>query len=190
MAERLAPLTVFGETEARLDRIGTLSIAERPDLALASVAARLGRLSSLEAAAPRVLGVSLPGVSRVAGGTIRAFWTGPEQWLVEAPHATHEDLAAILKQGFGADASVTEQSDGWCAFDIAGAATLALLERLCAADTRAMARGDVLRTTIEHLGCFILCEVPGASFRLWCARSSALSFHHALVTVALAVALP
>ncbi|MCW0182086.1 MAG: hypothetical protein OJI70_09960 [Zavarzinia sp.] len=187
MADRLTPLTVFGETAARVDRIGTLSIAERPDLALASLAARLGRLSSLEAVAPLVLGAPLPGVSRVAGDTIRAFWTGPEQWLVEAPYATHEDLAAVLKQGFGADASVTEQSDGWCAFDIAGAATLALLERLCAADTRAMAQGDVLRTTIEHLGCFIICEQPGASFRLWCARSSALSLHHALVTAAVAL---
>ncbi|MFZ2871070.1 sarcosine oxidase subunit gamma [Zavarzinia sp.] len=187
MADRLPPLTVFGKTTARVDRIGTLSIAERPDLALASLAARLGRLSSLEAVAPLVLGASLPGVSRVAGDTIRAFWTGPEQWLVEAPHATHEDLAAILKQGFGADASVTEQSDGWCAFDIAGAAMPDLMERLCAADTRAMAQGDVLRTTIEHLGCFIICEAPASSFRLWCARSSALSLHHALVTAAVAL---
>lgn len=187
MAEALAPLTVFGKASARLDRIGTLSIAEWPDIALASLAARRGRLASLEAAAPKVLGTALPGVSRVAGDTIRAFWTGPEQWLVEAPYAPHEDFAATLKQGFGADASITEQSDGWCAFDIEGEAALALLERLCAADTKAMAPGDVLRTTIEHMGCFLICAQAGRAFRLWTARSSALSLHHALTTVAAAL---
>ncbi|PWR25364.1 sarcosine oxidase subunit gamma [Zavarzinia aquatilis] len=180
-------MTVFGKTEARLDRIGALSIAERPDIALASLAARRERLTSLEAAAPAVLGTALPGVSRVAGGTIRAFWTGPAQWLVEAPYDTHEDLAAVLKQNLGGDASITEQSDGWCAFDIEGDATIALLERLCAADTRAMTPGDVLRTTIEHMGCFLICEQAGHAFRLWTARSSALSLHHALTTVAAAL---
>ncbi|PVH30208.1 sarcosine oxidase subunit gamma [Pararhodobacter oceanensis] len=181
----LTPITALGGTAPRIDSFDGLEIRECPDWALASVAARLGRGEALVAAAQAGFGLDLPQVGKsAASGALTAFWTGPEQWFIEAPFASHEDLAAQLVSALGQTASVTEQSDGWVRFDLEGSGCHRVLERLCNADVERMAGGDVTRTRLEHLGCFLICRASGAHFSVLGPRSAAGSLHHALVTMA------
>jgi sarcosine oxidase subunit gamma len=182
---RLKPLTALGGATPRVDDISGLRIAENPGVALASVAARLNRGADLAAAAQRLFGFALPGPGKVAGkAPYTAIWTGPEQWFVEAPFDTHEDIASIVKDGLGATASVTEQTDGWVRFDIEGARLPDVFERLCSLDVRAMQAGTAGRTAIEHIGCIVVCREAAARVSVLGPRSSAASLHHALVAAA------
>lgn len=179
----LQPLTALGKREATTVTHGPLTIAERTDVALASVAARKGRMADLSAAA-RQAGLPLPGpASHQPGTPWSAFWVAPEMWFVEAPHDTHELIADLLKSALGEAASVTEQTDGWVAFDLAAADLAPLLERLCNVDFPAVPAGFATRTVIEHLGVYLIKHGPDSA-RLYGPRSSAESLLHALETAA------
>lgn len=181
----LKPVTALGGSGPRTDTLGALTIAERPDVALASLARRRDRDAALAAAAAHALGVALPDVSGWVGREpFGVFWTGPGQWMVEAPHDTHEDLAATLKAAVGDAASVTEQTDAWVRFDVSGGTVAALFERLCPLDVARMAPGTAQRTTIEHLGCFVVRRAADPWFSVLGPRFSAVSLHHALLTAA------
>jgi sarcosine oxidase subunit gamma len=176
-------MTALGAQEPAVVTVGPLTITERFDLALASVALRRGRdLASAAASA----GVPLPGPARYqAGAPYSAFWTTPEMWFVEAPFASHEGIAALLKAVFGEAASITEQTDAWVIFDLAAPDLAAVLERLCTVDFRAVPDGHATRTVIDHLGCYLVKLGTGAA-RVYGPRSSAQSLLHAVEVAAAA----
>ncbi|MFN4202960.1 MAG: sarcosine oxidase subunit gamma [Tabrizicola sp.] len=179
----LQPLTALGKREATTVTHGPLTISERTDVALASVAARKGRIADLSAAA-RKAGVPLPDPARHQSGTPwSAFWVAPEMWFVEGPHATHELIADLLKSALGDAASVTEQTDAWVVFDLAATDLAPLMERLCNVDFPTVPAGYATRTAMEHLGVYMVKRAPGA-VRLYGPRSSAESLLHALETAA------
>ncbi len=179
----LQPLTAFGRREPITVTHGALTIAERIDVAIASVAARKGRLADLARAAGAV-GVPLPGpASHQLGSPYSAFWVTPEMWFVEAPFATHEGIADLLKAALGDTASITEQTDAWVILDLAAPDLAPLLERLCNVDFPSMPTGHATRTVIEHLGVYLIRHGQGA-VRLYGPRSSAESLLHALETAA------
>ncbi len=180
----LQAMTALGAHQAVVVTVGPLTITERVDVALASVAVRRGR--DLTASA-KAMGVPLPGPSQHIGGEpYSAFWVTPEMWFIEAPFATHEVIADLLKAGFGDAASVTEQTDAWVTFDLAAADLAPVLERLCNVDFRAVPDGHSTRTMMEHLGIYLVKHGPGAA-RIYGPRSSAQSLLHALETAASAL---
>nr|WP_281501809.1 sarcosine oxidase subunit gamma [Aliiroseovarius sp. F20344] len=180
----MKPITPLGADTPRVDQIGTQTITEVVDQALASVAARDGRRDALQ----KVLPLILPGVGKTESQSdFTALWTGPDQWMISASHDQHELLAAELKQMVGDTASVVEQTDGWCRFDVSGAALCDLFERLSNVRLRTMAAGDVTRGTIEHLGAF-LWRLDDDRVAVIAPRSSAASLHHALMAAAQSIA--
>jgi len=177
---KLKPITPLGGHAAHVDQIGTLTIIEVVDQALASLAARNGQREVLQKALP----LRLPDVGKsTSDGDFTVFWIGPDQWMVSAAHDAHELLAAELKQMVGAAASVTEQTDGWCRFDVSGAAHCGLFERLSSVPIRAMQPGEVQRGLIEHLGAFIW-RIEGDRMAVLAPRSAAASLHQTLVAAA------
>ena len=179
----LQPLTALGKREPVTVTHGPLTIAERTDVALASLAARKGRMADLSKSAQNA-GVPLPGPATHQPGTpYSAFWTAAEMWFVEAPFATHELIADQLKSALGDAASVTEQTDAWVAFDLAAADLAPILERLCNVDFRVAPDGYATRTVMEHLGVYLIKHGPGAA-RIYGPRSSAESLLHAIETAA------
>ncbi len=185
---RLKPIPPLAGNTPRTDLFAGLTVTENPDLALASIACRLGQEIAFSAVAKKAFGFALPGPGLVTGmGDYTAFWTGPDQWMVEAAFASHEDIAAILKAALKSMASVTEQTDGWARFDVQGSAAPTVFERLCNLDTRAMENGSATRTSIDHLGCFVICRKRGEDFSVLGPRSSAGSLHHAITTAATSV---
>jgi sarcosine oxidase subunit gamma len=179
----LKAMTALGAYAPAVVTVGPLTVTERFDLALASVAARRGRMADLQAAA-KVAGLPLPDPARhLAGSPYSAFWVAPEMWFVEAPFASHEAIATRLKQTFGDAASVTEQTDAWAIYDLAAPDLAPLLERLCNVDFPGVPEGYATRTMMEHLGCYLIKHGTGAA-RLYGPRSSAQSLLHAVEVAA------
>jgi len=182
----LQPLTALGKREATTVTRGPLTISECTDVALASVAARKGRMADLAKAA-KTAGVPLPAPATHQHGTpYGAFWTAPEMWFVEAPYATHELIADLLKTALGDTASITEQTDAWVAFDLAAPDLTPILERLCNVDFSNVPTGYATRTMMEHLGVYLIKHGLGKA-RLYGPRSSAESLLHAIETAARSV---
>jgi sarcosine oxidase subunit gamma len=179
----LTAITPLGGASAQIDSHGTATCTEVTDLALASVAARLGHEKACAAALKTILGTDAPGPGKSAmGDPYTAVWMGPEQWIIGASFSTHEDIEDQMKAALKDAASVTEQSDMWCGYDLSGTGLQSVMELLCNINIRAMAPGDATRTAIHHLGCIVVCGDPDGFFRIIGPRSSAGSLHHAIVT--------
>jgi sarcosine oxidase, subunit gamma len=179
----LLPLTALGKRKATTVTHGGLSISERIDIALGSVAARKTRMDDVAKAA-QAAGVPLPGPATYRQGTpYSAFWTAPEMWFVEAPYTSHEHIADHLGAAFGDAASITEQTDAWVVFDLEAQDLAPVFERLCNVDFLGSPNGYATRTAMEHLGIYLIKHGPGAA-RIYGPRSSAESLLHALETAA------
>lgn len=185
----LAALTPLGAAAPKTLQIGAVTISEVVDRALASVSCRQGKKPAFDAASRALFGIELPAPGQSASGpTWSLIWTGPDQWFAEAPFASHEDVARIVKDGLGDSASVTEQTDGWVRFDIEGAGVVTLMERLCPVPARRMETGAATRSLVEHMGCLVICRSKGRHFSLLAPRSFAGSLHHALSAAARSIA--
>jgi sarcosine oxidase subunit gamma len=168
--------------------IGTVTIAENTGVALASVAARNGGENACAAVLKDVLG-AVPTVGRtVLHDPEAGFWMGPDQWMIGAPMDTHEDIADQLKAKLGDAASVTEQSGAWVVFDVTGERMPDVCEILCNIPIRKMVSGDVRRTMIHQLGCFVIRRADDDHIRILGPRASAQSLFHALNVAAASVA--
>lgn len=179
----LEPITALGGTAPRVDHVGDVTCTEVSNLALASVAARLDQEKACAAAMKKLLGAAAPTAGKaLLSDPYSAVWMGPDQWMLGAYIAADEDVAARVKAALGATASVTEQTDGWCCFDLSGDGIAAVMELLCPVDMRRLQSGDAQRTSIHHLGCFVVCGDPAGFVRILGPRASAGSLHHALVT--------
>lgn len=179
MAEPLHALTALGQRAAQTRIIGPFCIAERFDVALASLAVRRGCEAEVAAAA-QAIGLPLSAPARAAAGTAcAAFWIAPGMWMIEAPFSSHEDIVAYLKPVFGDAASITEQTDAWVRFDLSAPDLAQLLERLCNVDFPQMPDGFAARTVIEHTGCYLIRRSVG-EVTFYGPRSSAGSLLHAL----------
>lgn len=177
----LKALTALGTATPRLASFGTLEIRENLDLALASLAMRRG------ATEPAPFGLHLPGSGGwVAGQGVAAFWVGPDQWMIEAEIPADQNFAADLKQT-APNCTVSDQTDGWSAFEIvsrAGTTPLeVLLSKLVNIDLADFGACRATRTGLEHMSCYVI-RRSEAHVAVLGARSFAASLWHALETAA------
>ncbi|PWE29712.1 sarcosine oxidase subunit gamma [Pararhodobacter marinus] len=174
----LSPLCALGAPAPRRVSLGALTLAETPDCGLASLALRRDT-------PPPSLALPEPGRWQETDG-VTAFWTGPGQWLVEMPGCAEVDAAARLAER-APGASVTEQTDGWVLVEItstAGAAPVErFLERAVNLDLTRFAPGHATRSTVEHLGVYLLRRAEDR-LGIWGMRSAAESLWHTLETIA------
>ncbi|WP_299605547.1 sarcosine oxidase subunit gamma [uncultured Tateyamaria sp.] len=183
----LTPITALGGTTPRVDTVGDVTLTEVPNVALASVAARLGQESACAKKLKSLLGATVPEPGRAAiGRDYAALWAGPDQWMLSADFDTHEDIAVHVKSHFSNTASVTEQTDAWTCFDLMGPRVNAVLELLCNIDLTGFDTGHATRTGIHHLGCFVIRTDARQSVRIIGPRASAGSLHHAITTAMVA----
>lgn len=188
---KLKAITPLGSTGPDIATFPNLTITEVADRALASLSMRHGQETEFAKLASDLLGFELPEPGHAAvGPTYSAFWIGPDSWMIDASYATHERLACEVKATMRDSASVVEQTDGWCRFDITGTSSCDMFERLCNADIRAMRTQAATRCAIHHIGCYLWCHEPRAAFSVLGPRSSAGSLHHALVEAAQAISQP
>ncbi|MBT6565487.1 MAG: sarcosine oxidase subunit gamma [Candidatus Puniceispirillum sp.] len=176
----LAPLYPLGGYSPQIDIYDRITLTENADFAYASVAAHANCSGKLNDIALETIGVALPSTGQMTSNdSITAIWTGSDQWMIEAPIHSHETMATHLSIKLAGIAAVTEQNDSFVHFDLVGEVYIDVLERSCAVNSRQMPHNAVIRTTIEHISCFILHRSTGHVSILG-ARSSAKSLHHNL----------
>ncbi|SHG60887.1 sarcosine oxidase subunit gamma [Cognatiyoonia sediminum] len=184
----LSPITALGGQTPKITTIGSINVSEIDSLALASIATRKGGKTVTEKVLKSMIG-SVPAVGKTCSkGSFSGFWMGPDQWMITAPLETHETIADDLVAAVVSKASVTEQTGAWAIFDISGAAMPDVCERLCAVPIREMNVGDVCRTSIHQLGCFVTPMNSGNTLRVVGPRASARSLYHAIEVAAKSVA--
>lgn len=183
----LKPITALGGATARTVKHGALTLEENTGLALASLALRR------EGAEPAPFSLALPGPGLwVENDSAAALWTGPGQWLVEGPGRAETNFAAEVSAACPG-CSITEQTDGFVAFEICStngeAPILALMARLVNLDTSRFGPGAATRTGLEHMSVFV---IRRAADRLAVIgmRSAAGSLWHALETAVQRLAEP
>lgn len=174
----LTPICALGQVAPHSRRIGTLTLTENAGLGLASLALRR------DAAAPE-LGFALPGPGGYSEGAgIAAFWTGPDQWMVEFPDRAADDVAADLATR-APGCSITEQTDGFTAFEIEGPAPdlIRLVQKLVNIDTHRFGPGSATRTGFHHMSVFVIRRAENR-LAIMGMRSAAGTVWHALVEAA------
>lgn len=173
----LTPITALGGNAPAQQRFGALRLTENAGLALASLALRQG------AQLPTPMGLELPGPGKwVAGHGLAAFWTGPDQWMIEAENRATEDFAANLA-AHAAGCSITEQTDGWAVFEIesdSGDAPIrAMMEKLVNLDVMAFGPGGATRTGLHHMSVFLIRRAEN-KLAIMTMRSTANELWHVL----------
>lgn len=157
-------------------------VAERPDLQIASVAARSPAFAQ---AVKTAYGIDLPdGSKRVVANGFVFLGTGPRTWL--AIRAGGAPLAVELRQSFGTSAAVADQSDGYGVLRIAGSKVRALLEKGMPIDLHplAFAQDDVAATTCGHISLVLWRVDTDSTFEVALFRSLCGSFWHWLAASA------
>lgn len=177
----LIATTAFGAATPCVDHHGPVSLTEELGFALASVSARRGGERTTILAIRRMIGPTAPKAGHWAGARIVAFWTGPDQWMLEAPFDSDEFLFERAINEVKGKASVTEQTGAWCRFDLRGTDLAAVMERLCPINMATFIAGSATRTSIDHLGCFVLCRAED-HISILGPRSCAAALHHSLLT--------
>ncbi|MCE5974769.1 sarcosine oxidase subunit gamma [Sinirhodobacter sp. WL0062] len=177
----LSPITALGGAVPRSVSFGALSLSENTGLALASLSLRRG------ASQPVPMGLQLPGPGGwTAGNGVAAFWTGPGQWMLEGEGRAEESFARELKSR-APDCSVTEQTDGFVAIEIASAAgpepIRALMRKLVNIDAAGFGPGCATRTGLEHMTVFVIRRAEDR-LAIIGMRSLAGSLWHALAQAA------
>ncbi|MFZ0097475.1 MAG: sarcosine oxidase subunit gamma [Gemmobacter sp.] len=175
----LSALTALGSATPRKVVHGALTLEENPGLALASLALRRGT------ARPAPFGMPLPDAGGWTGRDgMSIFWTAPDQWLVSGEALADSDFAATVAAE-APGSSVTEQTDGFAAFEITAstgeARVLSVLTKLVNLDPRRYGPGTATRTGLEHMSVFVIRPAPGRLTILGM-RSAAGSLWHALET--------
>ena len=175
----LKPTTALGAQTSRRARHGTLRLEENSGLALASLSLR----RNVKEPVPFDLTLQGPG-KWVQQGPVSAFWTGPGQWLIEAADRAETDFAAELTS-LCPSCSVTEQTDGFVAFEIesdAGEAPIvALMQKLVNLDPSVFGQGTATRTGMEHMSVFVIRRAPDRLAILGM-RSAAETLWHVIET--------
>ena len=177
----LIATTALGTAAPCVDHHGPISLTEEPGFALASIAARRGAERATVLAIRRMIGPTAPKAGHWAGARIIAFWTSPHQWMLEAPYDSDEFLFERAIKEVKGKASVTEQTGAWCRFDLRGTGLAAVMERLCPINMATFIAGSAIRTSIDHLGCFVLCRAED-HISIHGPRSCAAALHHSLLT--------
>ena len=176
----LNPISPLGNTELIIKEVGPYTISEVTAYALASYSLRKGSENDAKEKLEQFIGSSLPDVMNSNFGDISSFWIGPSQWLIEAPIEIHEDLASELSEVSMGKASVTEQTDAWCRFDLKGSELGTPLSLLCNVDVPSFKGGEVTRCQMDHLGCFLICR-DIKNITILGPRSAAESLYHAII---------
>lgn len=153
----LTPITALGATAPRTQSYGAYTLRENSELALVSLAVARGETP------PAPFGLSLPQPGHCAlHGDYTAFWTSPDQWMITAEGLGQTDFAATAHAEVPS-ARLTEQTDGWAAFELTAASEdqiNAVLARVANLPADQLATGKAVRTGFEHMSLFLIRRAP------------------------------
>jgi heterotetrameric sarcosine oxidase gamma subunit len=168
------------------DGAAGVTIAERTNIGLATIACRKGQDEGLKASVREAYGIALPLTSKMAPGKDVSFiGTGPGQWLAVSERLANEALATDLIAKLKGLASIVDQSDGRAVIRLSGPRARDVLAKGLAIDLdpRVFPEDDAVTSTISHMGVQLWQEAPD-SYDIALFRSVAESFWHWLTASA------
>ena len=162
-------------------------LTEEAAMAIIAMTTRNGRGRAMAAAFKKHLGTAPPDATQaVTARGMKIIPSALDQVFIIGTMAPAE-LEENLKAGFGACASLTDQSDGWAVLRLTGERAHETLERLSMVDLspRKFGIGQVARTVFEHINVLVMRDkpLPGEALRylILTPRSSAQDLCHALL---------
>lgn len=182
-----SPLAAISPLSGYVSSHDGTNLAEVTGMALFSLAVSQGNDAAFSRAVKKAwkIEVPTPGMSTTAGD-IRLIWTAPGQYhllMQEPPGNPSGDPLAPVTKAVSGTAWLTDQSDSYCLLRLEGPRAREALERICPLDLYPgnFAVDAASRTAMEHLGVLLIREQMD-QYLLMSARSSALSFLHAVET--------
>ncbi len=184
LAPKLTPMSALNGIAApgrfgKADGAPGVTIVERTNLGLATVAARKGQDQALQAAVREAYGVDLPAQSSTATGkTVSFVGYGPGQWLVVSETLAHEALAEDLAMRLKDLASVSDQSGGRAVLRVRGPRVRDVLAKGLAVDLdpRVFPAGGAVTSTMSHMGVQLWQGDEADSYDIAIFRSVSASF--------------
>ena len=88
-----------------------------------------------------------------------------------------------LSSSFNSIASVTNQTGGWICFDLSGMYSQSIFEKLVTFDIDSFKEGDVTRTSINKINCFVLCKEKNSNYIIVCPTSFMESMKKRLINL-------
>lgn len=166
-------------TTEKLGLIGPHSLSEVTSNALVSLAVPRPRLTQAAQHLRDYYGLELPDPEVVCTNQVNSqsiFWMARNQWMIERPELQDPNWAAALASaqiGY-----VTEQTGAWVCFDLEGPSLERVLQRLANVESARWVDSAAIRTSIHHLGVFVVCRRSVVS--IYGPRSSADSLARAV----------
>ena len=166
-------------TTERLGLIGSYSLSEVTHNTLVSLAVPRSRLTQAARHLRDHYGLELPGPEVVCTNKADSqsiFWMARSQWMIERPELQDPNWATTLASeqlGY-----VTEQTGAWVRLDLEGPNLDRVLQRLANVSSKRWADSAAIRTSIHHLGVFVVCR--GSVVSMYGPRSSADSLARAV----------
>lgn len=162
-----------------------VAIRIRANRGVVSVAAPRGGEAALADALRSAFALAVPemgGSTVSADGKARLLGLQRDQFFLLIDDQGSEAFALVV-EGLGETAYLTDQSDSWTMLAMSGAKCRTALERVCPIDLHpsTFPERSVTRTVMEHFGVIILREGP-EHYQLMSATSSARSFLHVIET--------
>lgn len=164
-----------------------VTLSERTNIGMASIAARRGQGGRLAATAREAYGVVLPAGPTVASGHGVSFMgTAPGQWLAVSDTLANGALAEDLAATLAGLASITDQSDGRAAVRISGPRARDVLAKGLPIDLhpKAFRPGDAATTVASLIGVQLWQVDDGPTYDVAMFRGYAGSFWHWLTASA------
>ncbi|MBU2937180.1 MULTISPECIES: sarcosine oxidase subunit gamma [Pacificibacter] len=175
----LTPITALGASAPRSQDFGAYTLRENSALALVSLA--IARCAT----PPTPFGLTLPSAGCcTTHADYTAFWTSPDQWMITAENLGETDFAATV-QNEVPDARLTEQTDGWVAFDITAETDGqigAVLSRVANLPLIDLTPGKAVRTGFDHMSIFLV-RRSERHVTVIVMRTLAVTLWHALETI-------
>ena len=78
-------------------------------------------------------------------------------------------------------ASITDQTGGWLTFKISGKGSIHLFEKLVTINLENFNEGNVIRTSISKINCFVLCKEKAQTYYIICPVSFSNSMRSRLI---------
>ena len=169
----------FGKGEGKANGDADVTLTERTDLGLATVAVRKDQDDGLKARVREAYGLDLPEGSTLAQGKDLFFiGTGPGQWLAVSGTLQNEQLAEDLADRLKGLASISDQSSGRAVIRVSGPRARDVLAKGLAIDLdpRVFGPGSAVTSTISHMGVLVWRDGEAASYDIALFRSVAGSF--------------
>ena len=110
----------------------------------------------------KFFGFTVPEIAKFNDNSI-ALWSRTKSYIILTDFNL-DDLTST----FDGLASITDQTGGWLSFKISGKGSIYLFEKLITINLENFNEGNVIRTSINKINCFLLCKNKYNTYYIIC----------------------